>query len=404
MLVQDLSNGFCSETLRAVEDRARERGVVVMAASTDEDGDRERELVRGLVSRRIDGLILMPTGPDLSWLGVELASGLAVVTVDRRPAIPELDGVVVDNQGAAAEAVGHLMAYGHRRIAFLGDTTSISTAVDRRDGYRAALRAAGLTPDPLLERVGLRSRDDAFAATTQLLAMEEPPTAIFAARNVICEGALMALQQLHLSSQVALIGFDEVSVAEMVDPAISVIRQDTYEIGTRAIDLLLARLDGDDSQRPRRSGAQHPRGQGLRRDRRDTRHCSCRDRRRPLVGRALPTRRRIEQSPGASPSALLRRPIGGRHSCWPLPGQPASSTRSRRLRVWTEGRVLRNPRRATSVRLPAPAHGLGHAGGADHWLPEDRSETRPENRAEVRPRLASRTSLTRSTAESASRG
>ncbi len=247
MLVQDLSNGFCSETLRAVEDRARERGVVVMAASTDEDHDRERELVRGLVSRRIDGLILMPTGPDMSWLEVELASGLAVVTVDRRPAVPALDAVVVDNMGAAARAVTHLVEHGHRRIAFLGDTTSILTAVDRREGYRAALRAAGVTADPELERVGLRSRDEARTATTQLLAMENPPTAIFAARNVICEGAIMALQQLHLSSRVALIGFDELSVAEMVDPAISVIRQDTYEIGTRAIDLLLARLDGDGS-------------------------------------------------------------------------------------------------------------------------------------------------------------
>ena len=247
MLVQDLSNGFCSETLRAVEDRARERGVVVMAASTDEDGDRERQLVRGLVSRRIDGLILMPTGPDLSWLEVELASGLAVVTVDRRPTVPELDGVVVDNKGAAAEAVGHLVAHGHRSIAFLGDTTTILTAVDRRDGYRAALRAAGVTPDPALERVGLRSRDEARAATSELLALENPPTAIFAARNVICEGAVMSLQKERLSSRIALIGFDEVSVAEMVDPAISVIRQDTYEIGIRAIDLLLARLDGDDS-------------------------------------------------------------------------------------------------------------------------------------------------------------
>lgn len=247
MLVQDLSNGFCSETLRAVEDRARERGVVVMAASTDEDGDRERQLVQGLVSRRIDGLILMPTGPDLSWLGVDLASGLAVVTVDRRPTVPELDGVVVDNAGAAAEAVRHLLAHGHRRIAFLGDRTSILTAVDRRDGYRAALRAAGVTPDPALECVGLRSRDEARAATSELLALESPPTAIFAARNVICEGAVMSLQRHHLSSRVALIGFDEVSVAEMVDPAISVIRQDTYEIGIRAIDLLLARIDGDDS-------------------------------------------------------------------------------------------------------------------------------------------------------------
>ena len=79
------------------------------------------------------------------------------------------------------------------------------------------------------------------------MALDEPPTAIFAARNVICEGALMTLQQVHLCSQVALMGFDEVGVAEMVEPAISVIRQDTYEIGTRAIDLLLARLDGDDS-------------------------------------------------------------------------------------------------------------------------------------------------------------
>ncbi len=247
MLVQDLSNGFCSETLRAVEDRARERDVVVMAASTDEDGDRERELVRGLVSRRIDGLILMPTCPALPWLEAETGAGLVVVAVDRRPVTPELDAVVIDNQGDAAQAVGHLMTHGHRRIALLGDTTSISTAIDRRDGYRSALRAAGVTPDRRLERVGLRSRDEARIATTELLGLAEPPTAIFAARNVICEGALMALQQLGLSTRVALIGFDELAVAELVNPPVSVVRQDTYEIGRRAIDLLLARIDGDDS-------------------------------------------------------------------------------------------------------------------------------------------------------------
>jgi LacI family transcriptional regulator len=247
MLVQDLSNGFCGETLRAVEDRARARGVVVMAASIDEDVDRERELIHGLVARRIDGLILMPTERDLSWLQVDLASGLVVVTIDRQPAFPELDGVVVDNQGAAAEAVGHLISHGHRRIALLGDSTKISTALDRRDGYRAALRAAGIKPEARLERMGLRSRADARTAAAAVLSMDEPPTAIFAARNVICEGALMALQQLGLSSEVALIGFDELGVAEMVRPAISVVRQDTYEMGTRAIDLLLARLDGDGS-------------------------------------------------------------------------------------------------------------------------------------------------------------
>jgi LacI family transcriptional regulator len=95
--------------------------------------------------------------------------------------------------------------------------------------------------------VGLRSREDARSATAELLSLPDPPTAIFAARNVVCEGALMALQDKHLSFRVALIGFDELAVAEMVDPRVSVIRQDTYEIGTRAIDLLMARLDGDGS-------------------------------------------------------------------------------------------------------------------------------------------------------------
>ncbi len=247
VLVQDLSNGFCSEVLRAIEDRARSRGVVVMASSIEEDPDREREAVDGLVARRIDGLILMPASRDQAYLDADRAAGLAVVAVDRSPLSTPLDAVVADNQGGAAEATGHLLAHGHRRIAFLGDSAGISTAVERRDGYRMALRASGVRPDPHLERVDLRTRDDAVQATRELLAMEEPPTALFAGRNVICTGAVLALQQAGLSHQVALIGFDEVAVGEFVQPRITVVRQDTHAIGTHAIDRLLARLDGDQS-------------------------------------------------------------------------------------------------------------------------------------------------------------
>lgn len=245
MLVQDLSNGFCAEALRAVEDRARDRGVVVMAASSDEDGPREREVVAGLVARRVDGLLLMPTSRDLGWLVPDIEAGLPVVAVDRRPVVPEVDTVVVDNQGASAEAVGHLVAHGHRRIAFLGDTAGISTAAERLEGYRAGLRASGLRPDPALELTGLRSRETARDGVLALLDTAMPPTALFAARNVICEGAVLALQWRRLTHQVALVGFDELAVAEMLDPMITVIVQNTHEIGTRAIDLLLGRLDGD---------------------------------------------------------------------------------------------------------------------------------------------------------------
>jgi LacI family transcriptional regulator len=247
VLVQDLSNGFCSGILRAVEDTARTRGVVVMAASTDEDGAREQELVDGLVSRRIDGLILMTTGLDLSWLTEEIAAGLMVVAVDRSPVVPVLDSVVIDNQGASAEAVGHLIAHGHRRIGFLGDADSIPTAHDRLLGYRAALRAAGLTPDTDLERSGLRSIEAAREAVHDLLALADPPTAFFAARNTVNEGVVLALQEVGASHSVALVGFDDFSAALLVQPRVSVVRQDTYAIGARAIERLLARLEGDDS-------------------------------------------------------------------------------------------------------------------------------------------------------------
>ena len=247
MLVQDLSNGYCSETLRAVEDRARQEGVVVMASSIDEDPRREREIVEGLVARRIDGLILMPTARDLSWLQPDIDAGLAVVCIDRRPALPELDAVLADNQGSSAEATGHLLAHGHRRIAFLGDIESIPTASERRDGYRAAMRAAGLRPDPGLEVMGLRSRDEARAATSELMALTEAPTAIFAGRNVITEGAILGLRDCGRQLTTALVGFDEVAVAEMVSPQVTVVRQGIYQIGQRAIDRLLARLGNHDA-------------------------------------------------------------------------------------------------------------------------------------------------------------
>ncbi|MET0839033.1 MAG: LacI family DNA-binding transcriptional regulator [Marmoricola sp.] len=247
VLVQDLSNDFCSAVLRAIEDRARARGVVVMASSIDEDTERERETAHGLVARRIDGLILMPASRSQDYLEHDLAAGLAVVAVDRRPLVTEIDAVVADNQGGSAEAVGHLIARGHRRIAFLGDSEAISTAVERRDGYRMALRASRIARDPLLERMDLRTQEDATQAAREVLALDDPPTAIFAARNVICTGTVLALQALSLSHQVALVGFDEVAVAELVEPRVTVVRQDTHTIGATAFDRLLARLDGDDS-------------------------------------------------------------------------------------------------------------------------------------------------------------
>ena len=105
--------------LRSVEERARERGVVVMSASLDDEPERERDLVTGLVHRRCDGLVLMPATVDQSYLLPEVLAGLKVVVVDRPPRNIAVDSVTADNRGGARGATQHLIGHGHRRIAGL---------------------------------------------------------------------------------------------------------------------------------------------------------------------------------------------------------------------------------------------------------------------------------------------
>src|SRR4029434_6743641 len=109
-----------------------------------------RALVSDLVARRVDGLILMPSTLDQSYLASEVRAGLPTVFVDRPPRGVECDSVLVDNRRGAREAVAHLLSHGHTRIATLVDLPSIPTAAARLRGYQAALKAAGLRPDPAL--------------------------------------------------------------------------------------------------------------------------------------------------------------------------------------------------------------------------------------------------------------
>jgi len=244
VLVQDLSNDFCGELLRSVEERARERDVVVMSASLDDEPDRERDLVTGLVHRRCDGLVLMPASVDQSYLLPELLAGLKVVMVDRPPTNIAVDSVTVDNRGGAERAIDHLVRHGHRRIGCLVDSLAIPTAVERLAGCRAALGRAGLSVDPALEHSGDRTAEEAADAVTAMLDLPDPPTAFFCGRNVISVGAVRALRSRQLQHTVALVGFDDFATADLLEPGLTTVRQDARAEGRQAVDLLLGRLDG----------------------------------------------------------------------------------------------------------------------------------------------------------------
>lgn len=241
VLVQDLSNDFCGELLRAVEARARQQGVVVISASLDDEPERERELVAGLVSRRCDGLILMPAGGDQSYLVGELAAGLRVVVVDRSPTNVAVDSVTVDNRAGAAEACRHLRQHGHVKVAALVDELSIETARERLAGYRDAM---GADHDPELEAHGLRTQLDAETVVAAMLARPDPPTALFCGRNEITIGAVRALQSSGLEHRVALVGFDDFATADLLRPGLTAVRQDAVREGELAFDILMDRLEG----------------------------------------------------------------------------------------------------------------------------------------------------------------
>lgn len=246
LMLENVSNPYSGAVHRAVDDAAVERGMAVLATSLDEDPVREREVARAMIQRRVDGLVIVPTGTDQSYLLPEIEAGLATVFVDRPPRFLDADTVVATNRSGAREAVEHLVSAGHRRIAFLGDLTDIATAEDRYRGYIDALHAAGIPLDERLVRRDLHTRDTAQRAAESLLRSpaELAPTALFASQNLITIGAVNALHLHHLQHLVALVGFDDIELAAMLDPGVTVVAQDPYAIGRAAAELLFARIDG----------------------------------------------------------------------------------------------------------------------------------------------------------------
>src|SRR6266704_3055611 len=247
LLLDDVANPFSSALHRAVEDVARERGSLVFAGSSDEDADREQELLLALVARRVDGLIAVPCGDNDGGLLREQRLGRPMVIVDRLIASGDADTVTVDNRAGARQAVQHLAAHGHRRIAFLGDLRTIWTAAERYLGYLEGLAASGIQLDPRVVGHDVHGIEAAERATLELLSTSEAPTALFTGQNLITIGAIRALQRLGLQHRVALVGFDDVLLADLLDPRVSVIAQDPATLGRTAAALLFARLDGDRS-------------------------------------------------------------------------------------------------------------------------------------------------------------
>jgi LacI family transcriptional regulator len=243
LLVEDVANEFFASIHRGVEEVARKRGVAVMAASLDRAPELERDLVAAFASRRVDGLLLGPTAREQGYLTTELRNGWPIVCIDRLPRGVEVDSVLTNNREATAEGVAHLLSQGHSRVAYIGGQSGLTTAHERYSGYLDAMAAAGAAVRQEWVRFDALGAEDAQVIARQMLAMPERPTAIFTAQNLITMGTFRALREVGLHHRVALVGFDDFALADMLDPAVTVIAQDALAIGHLAAELLFRRMD-----------------------------------------------------------------------------------------------------------------------------------------------------------------
>jgi LacI family transcriptional regulator len=242
LIFDDVANPFFAAIHGGVEEVARARGVLTFAGSSDEVPARERELAEAFGARGADGLLIVPAvGGDHGYLQRDVAAGVALVFVDRPPRFLDADVGVSDNAGGASRAVDHLVAHGHARIAYLGDRSEeIFTAAERLRGFREAIARHGLADG----WSRLVSPGETAAAIEALLAAAEPPTALISGQNFITVAALRALHAAGLEERLAHVGFDDVLLADVVKPGLTVIAQDPDGLGRRAAELLFERLDG----------------------------------------------------------------------------------------------------------------------------------------------------------------
>ena len=233
--------------LSGASEALHEQDMRIVLCPTRHEHDREVNLLERVVHGTTDGAILVLPEESGDELRALQAFGYPFVVVDPRAETPEgVPAVTAANTAGAVQAVDHLLGLGHTRIGAITGLEGWTATEDRRTGYRAALGAAGIRPDPALEVAGDWLIDGGVGAAEQLLERDDPPTAIFAFNDNLAVGALQAVRArgLRVPDDVSVVGFDDAELAAVVTPGLTTVRQPLAEMGRMAVSLLTRLLEG----------------------------------------------------------------------------------------------------------------------------------------------------------------
>jgi len=251
-IVANIMNPFSTAITRGIEDYCHVAGYSLIICNADDSAEKERAYVQVLRARQSDGLIINTTGQNQELFQELAEAGFPLVLLDRKLEGVQADAVTLDNAKATALAMAHLLGRGYRRIAIVVyPPHGLSSRTERLEGYRKALEEAGLPIDDSLIKIAEPHPGAAREKVRELLSMQPLPEAIFATNYLINLEVLAAVKEggLRVPGDVAIMGFDDAEWTPLLDPPLTTVAQPTYEMGRRAAELLVKRIE---SKRPRK--------------------------------------------------------------------------------------------------------------------------------------------------------
>ena len=247
VVITDITNPFWTTVTRGVEDVAQANGYSTILCNTDESEAKQEQYLQMLLRRRIDGILLVPACSEPDSIALIQKQGIPVVVMDRQVPGIDVDIVRADSEGGAYKLTQYLLSLGHRHIAILAGPQSVSTSVDRVNGYRRALRDADIPERSEQVYWGEFTQESGFQLAMQALANADRPTAVFSANNFIAIGTRRYLHEngIRVPDDIALVTFDDIPINLIADPFMTAAIQPAREMGQQATQVLLERIKSD---------------------------------------------------------------------------------------------------------------------------------------------------------------
>lgn len=246
VVVPDITNTFFSKILRGIERVAIENDYEVLLGDTGNDVERERGYLDILRQKKADGMILLTARLE-SHLLEEMAGEFPVVLACEYLEGSTIPTVSIDNISSARKATEYLINLGHRRIGFISGPLNVILSRDRLKGFRQAMAQHNIPIESFLVQEGDFSFESGYNMMMKFLALDQPPTAVFAANDEMAIGAIKAIKSkgLHVPDDISVVGFDDIKFASIYEPALTTISQPMFEIGKKAMELLIKLINKD---------------------------------------------------------------------------------------------------------------------------------------------------------------